>query len=279
MTAVAGFHPFLVASWGSDVMMDADRDRMWAWITRYTLNRSDMMLCDCHAVRVKVQKLVSYPEGRIVEFPWGVDLGRFTPGADSLGLRSRLGWDNAFVILATRSWDPIHGILVLLEAFRIAHCQDSSLRLMLLGDGPPLRKAQTFIANHGLIDAVYRPGMVNHEQIVHFYRAADLYSSCAYSDGTSVSLLEALATGLPVLVADGPGNREWIVPGRNGWLAPAGDAESFAQFMLHAAQMKPNECQRICHANRKTAEERANWDENFELLLRAYDRIEAEYVG
>ena len=47
-----------------------------------------------------------------------------------------------------------------------------------------------------------------------WFRAADTYISCAQSDGTSVSLLEAMATGLPLIVTDIPSNREWVVEGR-----------------------------------------------------------------
>ena len=111
-----------------------------------------------------------------------------------------------------------------------------------------------------------------------YFKAADLYLSCAHSDGTSVSLLEAMAVGLPVVVTDRPGNREWVVSGKNGWMAPAGDADAFTRSLLLVANMELSQRERISHDNRKIAEARANWDDNFGLLLKAYDRIEAEYA-
>lgn len=278
MTAIAGFHPFMVMSWGSDILVEADRDDMWRWMTRYTLNRSDMLVCDCQPVRAKAQQLVPYPDEHIIQFPWGVDLHRFTPGEESLGIRKSLGWEDSFVILSTRSWEQIYGIDVLLEAFRQAYIQNTGLRLVLLGEGSLVSEIQRFITDHGLNNVVYLPGIVSHEQMLDYFRASDLYLSCTHSDGTSISLLEAMATGLPLVVTDGPGNREWVIPGENGWLSPAGDADAFAQSLLLAADTKPAERERISRANRKTAEERANWDENFDQLLKAYDRIEAQYV-
>jgi len=278
MTALAGFRPFLVMSWGSDILVDGDRDEMWRWITRYTIKHSDMLLCDCQAVRLKVQQFVPYSYERIVQLPWGIDLHQFSLGVDSLRLRSRMGWENSFVILSTRSWEQIYGIDILLDAFRRAYAQNSGLRLMLLGDGSLAPRVQRFIADHGLTDVVYRPGMVSHEQLPGYFRAADLYLSCTYSDGTSISLLEAMATGLPVVVTDGPANWEWVLPGVNGWLAPVGDCEAFAQALLQASGMKQIERARISQQNRQVAEERANWGVNFAKLLAAYDQIEAEYV-
>lgn len=278
MTALAGFRPLLLMSWGSDILVDADRDKMWRWMTRYALYRSDMLLCDCQAVRLKVQQLLPYVDEHIVQLPWGIDLQHFAPGADSSFLKNRMGWGNSFLILSTRAWEKVYGIDTLLEAFLQAYSQNSNLRLMLLGNGSLASEIQRFIANHDLNDVVYRPGMVPHEQLPDYFRAADLYLSCSQSDGTSVSLLEAMATGLPVVVTDGPGNREWVVTGQNGWLAPAGNPEAFAQSLLQAGGMVSTERARISRRNRQAAEQRANWDMNFARLLAVYDKIEGKYV-
>jgi len=279
MSAMAGFHPFLVVSWGSDILVDADKDEMWSWMTRYTLKHSDSLLCDCQAVRDKVQQIVPYEDERIVQFPWGIDLSIFTPGNDSLELRNIEGWKESFVVLSTRSWEGIYGVDILLNAFQVAYARNKKLRLVLLGDGPLHPEINHFIANHGLIDVVYRPGMVSHEQMSEYYRAADLYMSCALSDGTSISLLEAFASGLAVIITDRPGNREWVVQDRNGWLASVGDPDAFAHFLLLAAEMDVDERRRICETNRRIAEEKANWEVNFGSLLNAYDRIEARYYS
>jgi glycosyltransferase involved in cell wall biosynthesis len=278
MVALAGFHPFLVTSWGSDILVDANRDGLWRWMTCYTLKRSDMLLCDCQAVRLKVQQLVPYADRDIIQFPWGIDLNLFAPGGDSTDLKRRVGWENSFVILSTRAWEQIYGIETLLEAFRQAYSQNSRLRLLLLGNGSLVPRVHQFIADNGLDDLVYCPGMISHEQLPGYFRMADVYLSCSYSDGASISLLEAMATGLPVVVTDGPGNREWVVSGQNGWLETAGDPKAFAQALLRSVDMNPIERAQVSQRNRQVAEERANWDVNFAKLLRAYEEIESRYL-
>ena len=259
MIALTGFRPLLLMSWGSDILVDADRNEMWRWMTRYTLKRSDMLLCDCQAAHVKVQELVHYADERIVQFPWGIDLHSFVPGVDTLELRKRMGWKDAFVILSTRTWEQIYGIDVLLDAFRLAYALNPRLRLVLLGDGSLASRIKQFIVDHALDDVVHCPGMVSHERLPEYYRSADLYLSCAHSDGTSISLLEAMAIGLPVVVTDGVGNREWVIPGANGWLAPTGDSRAFAQSLLLAADLDTIERERIRRKNRETAERRASY--------------------
>ncbi|MGA2241854.1 MAG: glycosyltransferase family 4 protein [Verrucomicrobiota bacterium] len=273
MTAIAGAHPFLLMSWGYDILVDSDRDDLWRWMTRYALEHSDMLLCDCDAVRAKVQQILPYADSRVVQFPWGIDLQKFSPGRSSLPLRNRPGWEDAFIVLSTRSWEPIYGIDVLLKGFAAAYAEEHRLRLVLLGNGSLGPEIDHLIQLHCLKDAVLRPGRTSQADIPEYFRAADLYLSCAHSDGTSISLIEAMASGLPVVVTDGPGNREWVVSGENGWLAPDGESDAFARLMLAGASLDASKLQQIGRRNRQVAEKKANWDRNFSRLLQAYDQI------
>lgn len=279
MTALVGFRPFLLMSWGSDVLVDADQSPIARWTTVYTLKRSDMLLCDSQAVRAKVQRLTNYPDQQIVQFPWGIDLTEFAPRPGISRIRSDMGLADSYVVLSTRSWEEIYGIDIVLDAFSLAYQRNSSLRLVLLGYGSLSSKVERHVSEHGLGHVVYRPGMVPHYQLPDYFRMADAYISCTYSDGSSISLLEAMATGLPVIVTDGPGNREWVVPDENGWLVPAGQREVFAERIIQAANLGISERLRIHERNRQVTEERANWKVNFPKLLKAYDQIEFTYYS
>jgi len=274
MAAIAGVHPLMIMSWGSDILLDSERDDQWRWMTRYALQHSDMLVCDCQAVRAKVQQLVSYADERIVQFPWGVDLCQFSRGQSALDIRNSPDWRDAFIVLSTRSWEPVYGIDVVINAFAAAYAQNHHLRLILLSNGSLAAEINRLIASHGLDKVVLRPGRTAQADISGYFRAADLYVSCAHSDGTSISLLEAMASGLPVVVSDGPGNREWVVPGENGWLAPDGDSDAFAKLILLGANLDTKGIKQISQRNRQVAEERANWDLNFVKLLQAYDQIQ-----
>lgn len=274
MTAILGFHPLLVVSWGSDILVDADRDDFWRWMTKYTLDRSDMLLCDSMTVLEKVQQIDEYPSEDAVVFPWGVDLNAFVPGPDTRGIRERLDWHDCFVLLSTRAWNPRYGLDVLIEAFRMAHARSPTLRLMLLGTGRLAADVRGWITRHALDEVVHCPGQIPHAQLPEYFRSADLYVSCVSNDGSSVSLLEAMASGLPVVVTDAPGNREWVAGGKNGWLAPAGDPEQFAEAFQEAVGSPPARLKRMRALNRQRAQKGADWNRNFPKLLRAYARLE-----
>jgi glycosyltransferase involved in cell wall biosynthesis len=99
---------------------------------------------------------------------------------------------------------------------------------------------------------------------------ADLYVSPAHVDGSSVSLMEALACGLPCLVSDIPANREWVTEGVNGWLFQDGDVNGLAARILLIMNGRES-LGKVGEAARRVAEEKADWSKNFQKLLKAYE--------
>lgn len=277
LTALSGYHPLVTMSWGSDLLKDADRNWAWRWATRYTLAHSDILVGDCRAVREKAESF-GFPAERTVLFPWGVDLTRFAPGS-AADFRARLGWQDAFVLLSNRAWEPLYGVDVVVKAFARAARDLPQLRLLLLGNGSQAARLRQILLDAGLLDRVYFAGQVNQDNLAGYYRAADLYLSASHSDGSSVSLLEALGCGRPVLVSDIPTNGEWIEPGVQGGLFPDGDDEALAQGIREAAGGQWA-LEKMGREARALAERRADWKQNFNLLLLAYQKaVERQRAG
>jgi glycosyltransferase involved in cell wall biosynthesis len=268
LTALSGFRPFVSTSWGYDLLIDANRSPAWRAATRYTLRRSAAMVGDCNAIR---QQAIAYgmdPE-KIVTFPWGVDLQHFTPGTET-ELRARLGWNpQDFIVISTRGWAPIYGIEELARGFAAAAQELPQLRLLMLGNGPQASLIRKVFMQADVLDYVHFPGQVSQESLPRYYRAADLYLSASHSDGSSISLLEALACGRPALVSDIPGNREWVNPGEQGWWFQTGSAAELTRQLLEAVAQRDRLAEMGRWA-RQTAEARANWETNFSHLLDAY---------
>jgi L-malate glycosyltransferase len=273
LTALSGFHPWLLTSWGSDLLFHPQRSPEWKQATQVALSRADAFLCDCDAVRTAAKQSADIPDSRIVQLPWGIRKGLFGPVGALPSEPECQREAGTHMFISTRSWEPLYGIDTLLEAFRKAYGVDSSLRLLLLGNGSEAGRVREFIDAHGLSRVIRTPGAYVKEDMPKWFRAADAYISCALSDGTSVSLLEAMATGLPLVVTDIPSNREWVADGRNGWLASAGSAEEFADRLLRAARLSPEQRRSFSERNQRVVEERADWDRNFPRLLEMYERL------
>jgi len=266
LTALAGFHPLVSMSWGSDILLKA-KSGIGRAQAGYALQRSDVFLCDCLAVKEKAMGL-GMPEENIVVFPWGVDLDHFSPERGGQ-VQENLGWQDNFVLLSTRSMEPLYAVDVTVEAFIQAAADIPAIRLLLLGDGSQREKLETRLQEAGLADRAHFAGRISLEELPDYYHAADVYCSSSTSDGSSVSLLEAMACGLPALVSNIPANLEWVTPGENGWIFPTGDPRKMAEVILSAAS--DQEILRRHGINgRRVCEQRADWTKNSRMLLDAY---------
>jgi glycosyltransferase involved in cell wall biosynthesis len=231
------------------------------------LAHSDALACDCQAVRRQAVRL-GMPEQRIVVFPWGVDLGHFSPGPSVL--RAELGWEQSCVILSTRSWERLLGVDLLLDGFLRAAAARPQLRLLMLGTGSMEADLRRRVRQAGMTERVHFAGPAEFERLPDYYRCADLYVSASHSDGSSISLLEAMACGLPALVSDIAGNTEWVALQENGWWFPDGDVEALAQALLDFSDQAGG-WGRYGARSREIAEQRADWRCNFPKLLEGYE--------
>jgi glycosyltransferase involved in cell wall biosynthesis len=265
--ALSGFQPLVSMSWGSDILA------AWQWNfhkkknLQHTLKRSTILIGDCQAVKQKAISL-GFPEGRIVTFPWGVDLRRFSPGSGT-DLRKEWGYKNEFVILSLRSWEPIYGMDMVVKAFLISARKNLSLRLLLGGTGSQEEKIHRLVRERGMEDRVHFLGKIPQEELPKIYRASDLYVSASHCDGSSVSLMEAMACGIPVLVSDISGNREWVTEGDNGWLFRDGNIQQMAS-LITSMPMKKGTLKNMGLNNRKLALKKADWKKNSQGLVKAY---------
>jgi len=273
LAALADFHPLLLMSWGSDLLVEAERDAEWHEATELALRKADAFFCDCETVREAADRYRVFSDSQVVQFPWGVMPGCFSPSGPLPPRDAFAPKADTTTFIYTRSWSPLYGTDVLLEGFRKAHAVNPSLFLLLVGNDSQAQSARAFMEANGLSHAVSLIGPRPTEELPKWFRAADAYISCAKSDGTSISLLEAMATGLPVVVTDIPSNREWVAEPHNGCLAATGSPDAVAAKMLQIARLTPQQRKEISERNRRVVAERADWNKNFPRLLEMYNRL------
>jgi glycosyltransferase involved in cell wall biosynthesis len=279
IAVLSGFRPILTMSWGYDLVQDAERNGWMRWVTRYTLKRSAFFISDASVSREKAIAFGMDPDKSVI-FPWGIDLKSFHPKslanrqsttpalAPGVSVVNR----KSLTLFCNRTWEEIYGVDVLAKAFVKVAAANPKVNLLLLGGGSQGAKIRQILMNGGVLDRVHFGGHVTQADLPRWYHMADLYISPSHVDGSSVSLMEALASGLPCLVSDIPGNKEWIVDGENGWLFRDGDVDDLAGKILYAIKNRKL-FNKIGESARKTAEQKADWKKNFGKLLEAYDRV------
>jgi glycosyltransferase involved in cell wall biosynthesis len=268
LVALTGFRPLFAMSWGYDLMDEVHKSTWMERITRYALRRSTFFTSDAH---VTCNKAVAYgmnPEHTVV-FPWGVDLQHFSPTTDDRR-QTTIHSPRSMVLFCNRGWESYYGVDVLARAFVKVAQQNENVSLVLLGGGSQGQVIRGILQNGGVLDRVTFGGYVSQKDLPDWYHDADLYISPSHVDGSSVSLMEAMACGMPCLVSDIPGNKEWITEGENGWLFRDSDANHLAEKILAAISQR-EKWPEIGRAGRRSAEMRADWQKNAKVLMDAYE--------
>lgn len=262
---LTGFRPILTMSWGFDLMEYIHRGKWWQWVTSYVFKHSTYFTSDAMVTRDIAIEFGMNPD-RTVVFPWGVDLDHYIPK----------NWltdkqDNAFTLFCNRAWETRYGVDVLAKAFVKATQSRSELSLILLGGGSQGTHIRQILLNGGVLDRVTFGGQISQTELPRWYHWADIYISPSHLDGSSVSLMEALACGLPCLVSDIPANKEWVTEGENGWFFPDGEVDALAEKIFQARKQRKSLPQ-IGKVARAVAESRADWTKNIDKLMQAYEQ-------
>jgi glycosyltransferase involved in cell wall biosynthesis len=159
---------------------------------------------------------------------------------------------------------------VTLQAFIAAAQVEPHIRLLLFGKGSQEQQLREIVDAASVADRVHFGGYVDRNGLPDTYRSADVFLSASHCDGSSVSLMEALACGVPAIVSDIPGNLEWVREGEHGWIFRDGDVEQMAGLMVAACSDTALDAYGA--RARELAEQKANWQRNFTVLLDAYEK-------
>ena len=270
LAALSGFHPILLMPWGSDILIEPMKSILRRSITKYAINRANFITCDCEIVKRKIIELSNYDEKKILVFPWGVELDLFKPDSNKAeNIRNALGWKDNKIIIMNRNFEHVYGCKYLLQALPKIIREEPGSRIIMIGQGSLEGGFRRFVKEKSLGEYVKFPGAIRNKEMPGYLNAADIYVSTSLSDGTSISLLEGMACGLPVVVTEMPSNKEWVINGKNGFLVPMKDHEGISNSILTLLR-DDNLRLRMGMMNRRIVEDRANWSGNVDKLENIY---------
>ena len=170
-------------------------------------------------------------EKRLVTFPMGADERIFGKSAREQGAPGQ----KELSIISTRNHLPLYRVQDLLEAALHLGERITDFRLTIAGQGSQSEELKEFCHTKGLCDRVTFTGRGKPDHLARLLCQHRIYVSTSPAEGSSVSLLEAMACGCLPIVTDIAANREWITHERNGLLYPAGDTKALAEQILRAA--------------------------------------------
>lgn len=170
--------------------------------------------------------------GRMTRIPGWVDMERFGPVNDRVGLRRSLGWPERRALFTLRRLVPRMGLERLLRAFAEVRKSARDVSLVIAGDGPLRGSLEALASNLGLAGSVRFEGRVPDEALPRMYAAADAFVlPSAELECFGLIALEAFASGRPVLATPVGAIPEVVGAVEPLWLAENGGVEALTRLL------------------------------------------------
>jgi glycosyltransferase involved in cell wall biosynthesis len=265
--AMAAFHPLAVVAQGQLYF------RRLKHLPRKVLAQSVLARADLiHTWAPHMSKRaieLGAPPAKVLTCPRGIDLSRFTPRGGETGDAAQ---ESEFTVVTTRSLHRCYFTDVIVRAVAMVSAERPDITAAILGEGEEEENLKTLADELGVNDRVRFGGRVAYDELPRILGRSTIYVSAIPLDGVSASLLEAMAKGCFPVVCDNAANRHWIEDGRNGFLAPHGQPERFAEAIARA-MADPDLLRSAARMNRAIVEERGNLMKNMETIESAYVRL------
>lgn len=225
--ARAGLRPLVVSPWGTDALVDGRPGAPGHERAQAAIAAAELVVVNSRALE-EASAGLGAPAERIRSVLWHADL-------DGFGPERRRRDDDAFVVLSLRNFRPDTHIDVLVRAFARVRVEEPRARLVLAARRGPLRtEVERLVGELGLADAV---GFVSvpASELPELIASADVAVTLTDSDSSPPSLLESMASGLPVVATPAASIEEWVQQGEGAELVPHGDVAAVAGALLKLA--------------------------------------------
>jgi len=236
------------------------------WAARYT----DRVVAVSKPLADYLIGSVRLPARMVTVIPNGIDVKTFRPAPPARSLRAALGLDDAALLVGTVGrLTAVKNHADLLSAFALIERSIPNASLVIVGDGPLRASLERQVVDLGLEGRVRFLGAAR--DLASTYRELDLFVLSSMAEGTSMSLLEAMASGVCTLATAVGGTPDVLGSGGFGLLVPPRDPTALARAM-HRLLRDPKLRSRLAAAARQRVEEGYN-----EVTM--LDRYEQEYAA
>jgi glycosyltransferase involved in cell wall biosynthesis len=243
---------------------------------RYNLAVSTYIICVSVSAKKHLMNTWQVPEEKIAVFPNAVDVNHFRPEPGSRSeIRARFGVGDSVFVIFVGSFFPYQDVRVLLEAYARILREYPRVRLVLVGDGEQYRDMVRYASTLGLDGSVSFTGFLPHAEIPSLISASDIavapYAKIENDKflGSSMKLVEYMASGTAVIASDIGQINEVVQNGVNGLLVAAGDVDALAGA-LKKLIASPHYRMELGRQAREFVIQRYSWDNYISRLEDLY---------
>ena len=262
---VSGFHPSVVTVHGSDLTIGI-KSMIWRLVLKKIFNYADCINVVSDDLTEMVLSL-GIDKEKIKTFTLGIDTDKF-----SFTKKPKIEKSRTLKLICTRRLEPVFDHFTIIDALALLKENKINFQMTFVGDGSLLNEIKQRVNDLGLAESVNFMGRIPNDDLPEILRQQDVYLSASLWDGTSLSLLEAMATGLFPIVSDIKANSAWIEDGIDGFLHKVSDSNDLANLIMRLLN-KPEIVNKASLNNRKIIVEKADRNNNMKLLESIYKNL------
>lgn len=220
--------------------------------------RCAAIMSDCAHITNILRDTYNYPN-KIHEIPWGCEQKYFS--------KTKVVFDDKLKILVTRNWSHVYRNDVIISSLELLELKGMDFSCTFIGDGPLLENQIQKLTKGEEPLNIRFVGNKRHDEIRNAMSDNWIYISAASSDGSSISLLEAMSAGMICIATDFPSNLEWIEHSISGFIFPNGDSKALASIIEEISTLSHQEKIRIGNAAKEITLKRGDWRKNQKAFI------------
>jgi L-malate glycosyltransferase len=247
--------PAVYTALGSDVLYTPESGMLYSMMVKYILRQGRYFTADAHYMADIMDSLAGEKKDTLV-----ANFGAL--------INENLNTDKQNIIYSNRQLKSLYRIDKIVQAFArfLMSSGDKSWKLIVAADGDRRKELTGMIGQLGISQQVEFTGWLTKEENDMNYAKARFYVSVPESDGTSISLLEAMGYGCIPILSDLPSNREWVENGVNGMIVANLDSD----FISEALKIDTN---RAIAQNKNIIDARGTKDVNRRKFIQFYEKM------
>ncbi len=267
--ALASFHPLIVTTWGSDVLLTSTIKKPFI---RWALKKADLITCDADHM-IEAMKKLGADESKMRLVYFGVETDKFMPGEKDKELVEKLELGNSPIVISLRNLEPVYDIETLIKAIPEILQHIANAKFIIAGSGSQENYLKDIAKLLRIMESIKFIGRYSHNELRKYLTTADVYVSTSLSDaGIAASTAEAMTCGLPVIITDSGENKKWVKDGENGFVIPVKNPKILAEKIIYL--LKNEDVRKMLgEAGRRTIEEKNNYYREMEKMGKIYEEI------
>jgi len=262
--ALSGFHPYIISSWGTDVMKFPNKNFVAKSILKYNFRSADLLCATSETIKKFIHQVI---QKDVTVVPFGVDVENFLPKkVDSLFAK------DDFVLGSIKPLEELYNIDILIKSFAALHEKYPALKLLIAGEGSEERNLRDLAIKLKVSEAITFTGRIPFSEISKYYNMIHVLVNISEYESFGVSVIEAMACEKPVIVTNVGGLKDIVNDEDLGLKVDVRNIEQTTAAIesLIADKIKYKQ---IAENSRKHVIENYSWKNNLQQMIDLYTNL------